>query len=90
MLATHTTNLNDLLVALNTANSWVQLDKQFLVVNSGIPSLYIWVGEVTEADLQPVQYSPPRIAGLILDLTGSRRKNKLRDIYRVAVHWQLF
>lgn len=55
MLATHTTNLNDLLVALNTADRWVQWANQFLLVNDGVPCLYIWVGVVTEADLQPVQ-----------------------------------
>ncbi|WP_375467787.1 hypothetical protein [uncultured Nostoc sp.] len=55
MLATHTTNLDSLLVILNTADRWVQWANQFLVVNGGIPCLYIWVGEITEADLQPVQ-----------------------------------
>ncbi|WP_375470794.1 hypothetical protein [uncultured Nostoc sp.] len=50
MLATHITDIDTLLSALNTADGWTQWDTSFLTVKDGIPHLYIWVGEITMAD----------------------------------------
>lgn len=51
MVATYVTDLDTLLNALNTGDRWTEIDNQFLVIKDTQVTLYIWVGEVTEADL---------------------------------------